>query len=138
MDSSIQEEKEFVESVYSGLFSELHLECVSESPHQISYGKERFSIDFHFDSRYGRMVYGGMYLSFRDREKPYRLNELVEFHDSEKRKFADITKPFREKNQIDLRTHLAVIESHLLELLRSGDMSWEAGFKGYLASKFPY
>ena len=49
-----------------------------------------------------------------------------------------IYEPYREKSEIDLRTHLALIESHLVWFLRSGEMSWEEGFRGYLASKFPY
>ena len=127
-----------MESIYSGLFTELGLVCVSETQTKICWGNEAFVTEFHFDCRYGRMVYGGMYLHFANRPKPYRLNELVEFHDAEGRKYSEITRPHREKNQIDLRTHLALIESHLVRLLRSGEMSWEEGFRGYLAAKFPY
>lgn len=134
----IERQKAFVESIFGDVFKEGDFSFGEGSEIQLLYESYEYNLEFRYDSRYGDMVYGGMYIRLLENDNLYRLNELVEFFDSEKRSFKEITKSLQEQGLIDLRIHEAVIKSHLMTVLTNKDISWEDDFKKYLSAKQPY
>lgn len=135
-DPEIESQKEFITSVFGSLFAEADFSFGEASQTLILYESYDYNLEFQFDTRYGKMVYGGMYIRLLESNNAYRLNEMVEHFDSSGRTFKEITEPH--KGIVDLRVHEAVIRSHLLPLLKSPDISWEPGLRAFVKQKFPW
>lgn len=137
-DPEIEKARRLVEDIYKDIFLAGDFSFGEADQTYLLYESYDYNLEFQYDARYGAMVYGGLYIRLLENDHAYRLNELVEFFDPEKRPFAEILKPYKEKGDIDLRVHASVIQSHLMSVLTNKDISWETDFKQFLASKQPY
>lgn len=137
-DPLVAEEREFVEGIFVDIFAKGDFSLYEGDRHGLVYESEEFNLEFQYEYRFDRMNYGGLYVRLMENENVYRLQELVEFFDPEKRSWKEITQPYTEKNDIALRIHAGVIQSHLMSVLTSDDIAWEADFKAFLKSKQPY
>ena len=134
----IEEEKTFIESIYGEIFKAASFSLSTSTELLIVYENPNYNLEFHYDNRYGTMVYGGMYVRVRESDKTYRINDMVAFFDPGNRTYQELAKPYKDENTIDLRVHAALIHSHLLSLLKSADHSWEPKLREYLAKRYPW
>ncbi len=134
----IEKARSLVEDIFKDIFLAGDFSFGEASDTMLLYESYDYNLEFQYDSRYGAMVYGGMYIRLLENDHAYRLNDLLEFFDPEKRPYKEIIKPFKDDGDIDLRAHATLIQSHLMSVLTSKDISWEGDFKQFLSNKQPY
>jgi|GEM_PF-7007738 len=137
-DPVVKEERKFVEEIFAEILEKGNFSLYDDSRSSLVYDSMEFNLEFQYEYRYERMNYGGLYVRLTENDNVYRLQDLIEFFDAEKRAWQEIIQPYKEKNDIALRIHAGVITSHLMEIITNEDISWEEDFKAFLKTKQPY
>ena len=134
-DLIVKEERDFVEQIFETIFKLGDFTLYDGTRHALIYESEEYSLEFQYDLQARRMNYAGLYIRVMETENAYRLRDLVEFFDSQGRRWDDIVKPYKDFNEIALRIHAGLIETHLMATLIKPDISWEPDFRAFLKAK---
>lgn len=137
-DPEIESEKDLIREVFQDVFEAGDFSFGEASEVVILFESYDYNLEFQYDTKYGKMIYGGLYVRLLENNNAYRLQDMIEYFDAQQRPFAEIVKPLKDKNLIELRVHEAVVRSHLLEIFKEPDISWEMGLKDYVSVKSPY
>ena len=133
----IQEEIDFIGEIFGNFLESHDFEVTSASETVIAYANRTFILDFCFDYRYGRMTFGGMYITVKTTKGRYNLRDLVE-HIHPKKKYSAIHAEIKAKGGIEQRVVNEILETYLDTTIGAKDTSWEPSLKCALKRKYPY
>ena len=136
-ESHIQEEIDFIDEIFGNFLKGNDFEVASANETVIAYANRTFVLDFCFDYRYGRMNFGGIYLTVKTTKGRYNLRDLVE-HIHPKKKYSAIHAEIKAKGGIEQRVVNEILETYLDTTISAKDTSWEPSLKRALKRKYPY
>lgn len=138
MSEELQNELSYLENAGQAFFEQHQLERTQTSETQIEYDGADWGLDFSYDYRYQRMIFGGMYLRVKASNGRYPMKDLLEFLHPENHSFDQMRKTHEDLTLPSLKMHLHLIGLHLGTLLEQKDFSWQEPFSAALRKKYPW
>lgn len=133
-NNELQEELEFLSRYFDSFFEKYAFILTIADYGIISFSNKIFTLSFHYDSRYGMMIFGGLSLTINKSNNKFYIEDLIEYITEDK----EIVKSYDKQNITDQEKYSLLINQYLLDIFEKSDCGWEKPLLEIAKNKFQW